>query len=95
MGFRRTVTQQKPEDKKRRIDREGLKTFARILTYVKPYKKWLIISIIALLFSTLLNLVLPLVIQNLVDEVLIDQNLPRLNFLAIGLLVVFIVQAIQ
>ena len=49
------------------------------MAYVRPYRKWLIVSIIALLFSTLLSLVLPLVIQNLVDDVLIEQNLGRLE----------------
>ena len=95
MGFRRSQARlQQPDEKAKRIDREGLKTFLRILTYVKPYRKWLTVSIIALLVSTLLNLVLPLVIQNLVDVVLIDKNLPRLNQLAIGLLLVFTVQAL-
>lgn len=90
--MRRRQTQ--TDEPLKRIDRQGLQTFIRILSYVKPYKKWLIISIIALLFSTLLNLVLPLVIQNLVDVVLIDKNLTRLNQLAIGLLLVFLVQAV-
>jgi subfamily B ATP-binding cassette protein MsbA len=51
-------------------------------------------SIVMLIVSTLLGLVLPLVVQNLVDVVLIDKNLTRLNQLAIGLFVVFIVQAL-
>lgn len=93
MGLRRTRVST-PDKNSKRIDREGLETFGRILAYVKPYQKWLVFSIIALLFSTLLNLVLPLVIQNLVDVVLIDKNLTRLNQLALLLLGVFVVQAI-
>lgn len=76
------------------INRETLHTFGRVLAYVRPYRKWMAISIIALLFSVALGLILPLVVQNLVDVVLIDKNLARLNQLAAGLLVVFIVQAI-
>lgn len=77
-----------------RLTRESLVTYRRLLTYIQPYRGWMTISIIALLFSVALNLILPLVVQNLVDVVLIDNNMPRLNQLAIGLFVVFIVQAI-
>ncbi|MCB8917874.1 MAG: ABC transporter ATP-binding protein [Ardenticatenaceae bacterium] len=69
-------------------------TFGRVLAYVTPYRKWLTISIIALLFSVALGLILPLVIRNLVDIVLIDKNLTVLNRLAFGLLGVFLVQAL-
>ena len=77
-----------------RLSRESMRTFRRVLAYVKPYRKWMTFSVIALLLSVALGLVLPLVVQNLVDVVLIDKNLNRLNQLAVGLLVVFIVQGI-
>ena len=83
-----------PDAKAKRLNRESLHTFGRLLQYVRPYRKQMTISIILLLFSTLLGLVLPLVVQNLVDVVLIDKNQVRLNQLAIGLFVVFIVQAL-
>ena len=76
-----------------RINRDSLKVFRRILIYIKPYRGWMTLSIIALLFSVALGLILPLVIQNLVDVVLIDKNLPRLNQLAIGLLAVLLCRA--
>lgn len=95
MGFRRLRPQNDNVEKQtKRIDREGLQTFLRVLAYVKPYRSWLIFSMIMLLFSTSLSLVLPLVIQNLVDVVLIDKDFVRLNQLAIGLLIVFVVQAL-
>lgn len=78
----------------RRLSRESLHTFGRLLGYVRPYRNQMIFSIILLLFSTLLGLILPLVVQNLVDVVLIDGNQTRLNQLAIGLFVVFLVQAL-
>ncbi|MAT98671.1 MAG: ABC transporter ATP-binding protein [Anaerolineaceae bacterium] len=83
-----------PDAKAKRLNRESLHTFGRLLKYVRPYRKQMIFSITLLLFSTLLGLVLPLVVQNLVDVVLIDKNLTRLNQLAIGLFVVFILQAL-
>jgi subfamily B ATP-binding cassette protein MsbA len=49
---------------------------------------------VALLFSVVLGLVLPLVVRGLIDNVLLQNDLNVLNQLAIGLLVVFAVQAV-
>lgn len=96
--FRRNGRQQiaKLDDKRGKLNREGLATFGRLLQYVKPYRKWMIVAVIALLISTGLNLILPLVIQNLVDVVFTSENatIERLNWLAGGLFLVFAVQAI-
>lgn len=86
--------EQDPDKRSRRISREGLQTFGRLLTYVRPYRGWMIIAIISLLVSVALGLVLPLVVQNLVDIVLVEKSLETLNQLALLLLVVFVVQAI-
>ncbi len=83
-----------PEKQAPRLTRESLHTYARLLTYVKPYGRWMTVSVIALLFSVGLGLILPLVVRNLVDFVLLDKNLPRLNQLAAALFAVFIVQAV-
>lgn len=94
--FRRMGRQHEadPDAKATRLSRESLHTYGRLLQYVRPYRRPMIFSITLLLFSTVLGLILPLVVQNLVDVVLIDKNLIRLNQLAIGLFVVFIVQAL-
>jgi subfamily B ATP-binding cassette protein MsbA len=94
--FRRVGRQYEsdPEAKAKRLNRESLHTFGRLLQYIRPYRRLMTFSIVMLLVSTMLGLVLPLVVQNLVDVVLIDKNLPRLNQLAIGLFIVFIVQAL-
>lgn len=83
-----------PDRDARRFNRESVRLYRRVLAYVHPYRRWLAVSVFALLFSVLLGLVLPLVIRNLVDVVLIDKNLDRLNRLAAGLFLVFIVQAL-
>lgn len=78
----------------RRLNRESLSIFGRVLGYVKPYTSRMVVSVIALIFSTILGLVLPLVVRSLVDVVLIDKNFRLLNQIALGLMVVFIAQAI-
>jgi len=76
------------------LNRESLYTYRRLLKYVRPYSKWMIISIIALLFSVGLGLVLPLVIKNLVDVMLVDNDMSTLNQVAVGLMGVFVLQAV-
>lgn len=82
------------DGKKKQVNRENLAAFGRVLHYIRPYSRWMTISIIALIVSAGLGLVLPLVIRNLVDFVLLENNLQQLNRLGILLMVVFIVQGI-
>lgn len=81
------------QEKLPRLSRAQLGVFARLLAYVRPYTKWMVVSTIALLFSVGLGLILPLVIRSLVDSVLVERNLDLLNQLALGLFVVFVLQA--
>ena len=81
------------EETRARLTRADLSTYVRLLQYVRPYAKWMAVATIALLFSVGLGLILPLVIRNLVDLILVENDLPRLNQLALGLFVVFILQA--
>lgn len=82
------------EEKLPRLSRAHLGVFTRLLEYVRPYTKWMVVSTIALLFSVGLGLILPLVIRSLVDSVLVERNLDLLNQLALGLFLVFILQAV-
>ncbi|MCP4422143.1 MAG: ABC transporter ATP-binding protein [Chloroflexi bacterium] len=92
--FRRIGRRYESDAETKRLSRESLHTLGRLLGYVRPFRRLMTFSIVMLLVSTLLGLVLPLVVQNLVDVVLIDKNLTRLNLLAGGLLLVFSVQAL-
>ncbi len=96
--FRRSGRRQiaKLDENAGKLNREGLAAFGRLLQYIRPYQKWMGVAIFALLVSTGLNLILPLVIQNLVDVVFVGENasVSRLNWLAGGLFIVFAVQAV-
>jgi subfamily B ATP-binding cassette protein MsbA len=83
-----------PDPGARPLDRSGLALFRRLLAFVRPYRRWLLLSVVALLFSVALSLVLPLVVRNLVDVVLLEGNPERLNQIAMILLGVFVVQAL-
>ena len=83
-----------PDKEAKRIDRESVQSFRRVLAYIRPYRSWFIFSAVTLTVSALLGLILPLVIGNVVDVVLVQQDFARLNQLTIALFVVFIVQAL-
>jgi subfamily B ATP-binding cassette protein MsbA len=68
------------------------RVFRRLLGYIRPYGWVMAVAIITLIIGVGLSLLLPLVIRNLVDFVFVDKNMARLNQLALGLLVVFILQ---
>jgi subfamily B ATP-binding cassette protein MsbA len=90
MGRRQEV---EGEETRARLTRADLSTYVRLLQYVRPYTKWMVVATIALLFSVGLGLILPLVIRNLVDLILVENDVARLNQLGLGLFVVFILQA--
>jgi len=83
-----------PDSEARPLDRSGLLLFRRLLAFVAPYRRWLVLSVIALVISVLLGLVLPLVVRNLVDVVLLESNITRLNQIALLLLGVSLVQGV-
>ena len=88
---RRSVDEE--EEARARLSRADLSTYMRLLQYVRPYTRWMVVATIALLFSVGLGLILPLVIRNLVDLILVENDVLQLNRLALGLFIVFILQA--
>jgi len=62
-----------------------MKVFLRLLRYLKPYWRWVVISIVCLLLLTTLNLLPPLFQKQIIDEVLGKRLLGRLPMLVLGL----------
>ncbi|MCO5198933.1 MAG: ABC transporter ATP-binding protein/permease [Anaerolineae bacterium] len=93
--FRRFRGRSADDDAKREpITRENVVTYRRLLQYVRPYAKWMVISILALIVSVALGLILPYAIGTLVDIVLVQNDRQLLNQLVIALFIIFIIQAI-
>jgi subfamily B ATP-binding cassette protein MsbA len=58
-----------------------MKVFLRLLKYLKPYWRWVVVSIVCLLLLTILNLLPPLFQKQIIDEVVgqrLLSHLPRL-----------------
>ncbi|RIK22953.1 MAG: hypothetical protein DCC51_04350, partial [Anaerolineae bacterium] len=72
----------------------GTTSFRRLLGYVRPYWPWMTVAVLALVIGTLLGLVLPLVVRNLVDFVIVNKDFDDLKRVTLGLVIVFALQSI-
>lgn len=81
------------EENRRPITRERLGGYRRLLGFVRPYRRRMILAIIALVVGTLLGLVMPLVVRGVIDVGLVERNLALLNRFTALLALVFLTQA--
>jgi subfamily B ATP-binding cassette protein MsbA len=81
------------EDNRRPVTRERLRGYARLLGYVRPYRRRLILAACALVTGTLLGLIMPLIVRNVVDVVFVERNLAMLNRFTALLSIIFLAQA--
>ncbi|WP_374689301.1 ABC transporter ATP-binding protein [Promineifilum sp.] len=91
---RRGRLAEKPDVPPPPINRSDIATFGRLLRYVRPYWRWMTVAVVALIISSLLGLVLPLVVRNLVDFVFVRKDFGDLNRVTLALLAVFTFQAL-
>ncbi|MDX2160326.1 MAG: ABC transporter transmembrane domain-containing protein [bacterium] len=66
----------------------------RLIGYLRPYLGRMAIALAALIASSALSLVFPLVIQQVVDSVLIAGDRTLLDQITVGLLVVFLIRSV-
>ena len=71
-----------------------MKNYKRLLLLLLPYKKKLIVGTVFLIAASATNLAVPLYIRNLVDIVMVEKNLDRLNSIALAISALFLVQLI-
>lgn len=92
--FRRARLAEDNQAERLPISRERLVEFGRLLRYVRPYGRRMVLAAIALVIGTLLGLVLPLVVRSVIDVVFVEHELALLNRFAGLLVIIFVAQAI-
>ena len=70
-----------------------MKEFHNILKYAKPYIKSLIFAFLCLALTSLINLVLPLIVRNMINAVVVLKNNEMLDSLAWDLIIIIGLQA--
>ena len=74
--------------------RSGLRSYGRILAYVRPYWPHLALVSACLILISLLGLAMPWAVKDLVDLVVGSQDLAQLHRLALLLVAIFVLRAI-
>ena len=74
--------------------RERLADYRRLLRYVYPYRKRMLLALIALSLGTLLGLMMPLIVRGIVDLVFVERDFRLLNRLTGLLTAIFFIQAL-
>jgi len=71
-----------------------MKEFRKILKYAKPYTKSLVFAFICLMLTSLINLVLPLIVRNMINAVVVLKDSQILDGHAWDLLFIILLQAV-
>ena len=71
-----------------------MKNYKRLLMYIKPYIKRLVLAVFCIIMAAGANLYLPWIIKDMIDKVLMDRDMYMLNLIAIGILVVMFMRGV-
>lgn len=71
-----------------------MKEFRKILKYARPYAKSLVFAFICLALTSLINLVLPLIVRNMINAVVVLKDSEVLDGLAWDLIIIIGLQAV-
>ncbi|HKZ69196.1 MAG TPA: ABC transporter transmembrane domain-containing protein [Anaerolineales bacterium] len=74
--------------------RPSAEQITRLLSYLKPYRRWLFVAVLSLLFGAAMGLVFPWIMQTLVDAVLAGRDVAQLNTITAVLVVTFLVRSV-
>ena len=69
-------------------------SYRRLLAFITPYKKRLVLAVICMAFSGASNVVVPWLIKDVIDKVLANKDLVTLNLIVIGILVLFLFRGV-
>lgn len=70
-------------------NKDSWASYIRLLKYCSPYKSRLLLALGSMLLSSILGIVPPWLLKNVVDDVLIKKQMGILNLLAVGVIVIY------
>ncbi len=71
-----------------------MKNYVRLLKYIRPYIKQLVLAVFCIVFAAAANLYVPWIIKDMIDKVLMERDMAMLNLIAVGIVVVFFLRGI-
>ena len=69
-----------------------MENYKRLLGYMRPYLKILVVAIFCIIMAGAANLYLPWIIKDMIDDVLAAKDMAMLNFIVISIIVVFLLR---
>lgn len=69
---------------------ETIDSYKRLLVFIKPYYKRLIVGIFCMIIAALAYVAVPWILKNVIDKVLMDKDMKSLNLIAIAILAIFL-----
>jgi ATP-binding cassette subfamily B protein len=66
----------------------------RVAAFAKPYWRWVTLTLVTIIGISLLSLIPPLLIRNLIDVAIPEQDIARLSLLALGMIAVPIINGL-
>src|SRR5207237_3553506 len=76
---------------KTKVTRSAL---GRVTGFARPYLRYMLLMLLAIIVSSLLALIPPLLYRDLIDQALPNKDLARLNLLALGLIGIPVLDAL-
>ena len=71
-----------------------MKNYLRLLSYIGPYTKTILTAIFCIVVAAGSNLYVPWIIKDMIDKVLAEKDMEMLNYISIGIVVVFLIRGI-
>jgi hypothetical protein len=78
----------------RRSWRKGMNLYIRLLKYIKPYLLQVGVALVCTVLAAAANLYVPWIIKDVIDDVLTAKDMVMLNFIAAGIIMVFLLRGI-
>lgn len=72
----------------------SMNTYLRLLNYVRPYLPRLAVAIVCIIFASSANLYVPWIIKDVIDDVLATRDMVMLNYIAIGIVIVYFLRGL-
>lgn len=71
-----------------------MRDYARLVSYVVPYWKRGLVAILCMVLGAITTLAVPWIIRNMVDDVLTNKDYVTLNYIVVGILVLFFLRGV-
>lgn len=71
-----------------------MKTYLRLLQYIKPYMPRLAAAIVCIIFASAANLYVPWILKDVIDKVLTEKDMVKLNTIAAGIIIIYLLRGL-